>query len=347
MSPLNHQPPAPTAASYQGHSPLPVPPGLRPSRPRTQAPAATQTALCPWPAGLEPIVGPVKTASVRPAQPQAPGQARLEPRLSWEGRVHGSSDQGGGARAGSTTSVPAWHCQPPSHKPEPPDTPGSPPSPHILPGQPPDSRPCPAAEPQLSDPHPASKLIFPAHLASRTPPPTASPASSPSSSPALPSCPKRSRGRGQRETSSACLTMRMSAVMAQLENSSVSPTKMQICPGETRATVRGRSTHHGPPRLLPAPWAAAGREPQKPPAVPGSHTHTECVHYLQASRQVHNPEGCPEPWAEQGHAEPPHDRAPTRETAFPVPEEPGPPTTLGPSLHSHRPPRCWSWQPRR
>lgn len=57
--------------------------------------------------------------------------------------------------------------------------------------------------------------------------------------------------------------MRMSAVMAQLENSSVSPTKIQICPGEKRATVRRPSTHQQPEA---APCTlAAGRESQSPP----------------------------------------------------------------------------------
>lgn len=82
-------------------------------RPGGQAPAGQplrQSPLCL--AGLEPFVGLVKTASVHPGQPQALGQARLGPRRSWERRVHGGSDPGGGSLAGSTTSVPAWHYQP-------------------------------------------------------------------------------------------------------------------------------------------------------------------------------------------------------------------------------------------
>ena len=65
----------------------------------------------------------------------------------------------------------------------------------------------------------------------------------------------------------ACLTMRMSAVMAQLENSSVSPTKMQICPG----SGEDQNNHQGalyPPSVQAAPcmhpgcWQAA---PHKAP----------------------------------------------------------------------------------
>lgn len=59
----------------------------------------------------------------------------------------------------------------------------------------------------------------------------------------------------------ACLTMRMSAVMAQLENSSVSPTKMQICPG----SGEDQNNHQGalyPPSVQAAPCTlAAGRQP--------------------------------------------------------------------------------------
>lgn len=50
--------PSPTPGSSQG-APIPTQ-GPRPL-------LAAQTALCPWLAGLEPIVGPVKTASVHPA----------------------------------------------------------------------------------------------------------------------------------------------------------------------------------------------------------------------------------------------------------------------------------------
>ena len=220
-------------------------------------------ALCPWPPGLEPIVGPVKTASVCPTQPRALGQARLEPRLRLEGRVHGSSDPGGGVLADSTTLVPAWHCQAPGHKPEPPDIALRTQSPHpaLLPAQPSDSRPCPDADPQISDP--LSLLT--------------SPAGSPTPSPTLPICPESSRGPGQHEATLACLTMRMSAVMAQLENSSVSPTKMQICPGETRATIRGRSARHWPQAA--ACTLAAGREPPEAPPTPapGGQAHGESV----------------------------------------------------------------------
>lgn len=52
------------------------------------------------------------------------------------------------------------------------------------------------------------------------------------------------------------LTMRMSAVMAQLEKSSVSPTKMQICPGETRTAIAALRLAVGrepPPSLPPLP----------------------------------------------------------------------------------------------
>lgn len=117
--------------------------------------------------------------------------------------------------------------------------------PSLLPAQPSDSRHWPNTDPSKS---PLS--------------PFTSPASSPIPSPALPSCPEQS--------AMACLTMRMSAVMAQLENSSVSPTKMQICPGsgKTRTTIRGRSTHY---RSQAAPCTlAAGREPPTSLPYPNS-----------------------------------------------------------------------------
>lgn len=108
------------------------------------------------------------------------------------------------------------------------------------------------------------------------PSPLTSPAGSPTPSPTLPICPERLRGPSQHEATLACLTMRMSAVMAQLENSSVSPTKMQICPGETRATIRGRSTRHWP-QAAPCTLTAGREPPEAFPPAPGGQAHGEFV----------------------------------------------------------------------
>lgn len=97
--------PSPTPGSSQG-APIPTQ-GPRPL-------LAAQTALCPWLAGLEPIVGPVKTASVHPAPATGtPGsQAEQGGQSPW--MLRPGAGRVGGVLAG-TTSVPAWHCQPPRH----------------------------------------------------------------------------------------------------------------------------------------------------------------------------------------------------------------------------------------
>lgn len=120
----------------------------------------------------------MKTASVRWPQPQALGPTCLGPRLSW---ADGSADPGGGALAGSTPFMPAWHCQPlatnlslqtPPHT-HPVSTP--------TPAQPSDLRPCPMQTPTALIPSP------PPGSASR-------PAAPQPHHQALPSCPERSRG---------------------------------------------------------------------------------------------------------------------------------------------------------
>lgn len=90
--------------------------------------------------------------------------------------------------------------------------------------------------------------------------------------------------------------MRMSAVMAQLENSSVSPTKMQICPGETRATIRGRSTRHRP-QAAPC-TLTAGREP--PEAFPPGSWRSGARGICGLATGF---KPGPQPWTEQGQTE--------------------------------------------
>lgn len=142
----------------------------------------------------------------------------------------------------------------------------------------------------------------------------------------------------------ACLTMRMSAVMAQLENSSVSPTKMQICPG----SGEDQNNHQGalyPPSvpgcsLHPGCWQAAPHKP--PPQLLAVRLlgNLWIIYRLQARptalKGTQNPDQSRDRRLEHpvggGHLLPPH-------FLFQSP--------CTHPLHSHRPPRCCSWRPQR
>lgn len=104
----------------------------------------------------------------------------------------------------------------------------------------------------------------------------------------LSSCPRRP-GPGLAQANLARLTMRMSAVMAQFEKSSVSPTKMQIC-AETGAAIR-------------ALHLAAGREPPQPPPLPGTQSPRDPQN-TGTSRQADRP-WTGRPWVGSGQEPPP------------------------------------------
>lgn len=118
--------------------------------------------------------------------------------------------------------------------------------------------------------------------------------------------------------------------MAQLENSSVSPTKMQICPGKIRTAVRRHS--HQQPQVAPCPLPA-GRE--------ASHPSPWGLHLLAVGsrgicglwNQAHSPKGHQHPGQgldRAGQADrslPVGTEGPISQTASPARPRPPPPCT--------------------